>query len=322
MRLPPFTCPVCNYQSTLKTDMRRHFKRQTPCPKLENDIELTDEIKEYVLANRIYRIPAPPPPPPPPATTIINNYNQVVNIVNQMKPHDKLSCLTNHTNVELLDFDFHVSKKLHPQTMLYLQDKSPDTEPEYLKNQAIVEIIRDVCNSTAGDCSDFCIIFDAVKQNIRIRDRYTWQEMLLDKGIKHIMSVVQQIHLDAYETCLINKCQVVPLCEKETILNKIDEYYAFIGTFNLEPAVAESNRKGARVSPPLKLYEEFQKRFKAVTEKLTKPRMDAAVRDVCKILQASTKRNIEELNTKVMDMLRIDQTFRNAIMEGFQVHTM
>jgi hypothetical protein len=51
----PYTCPCCGYTTTNKTDMRRHlYSNIKSCPKLLNDIELTDEIKDYILANRVY----------------------------------------------------------------------------------------------------------------------------------------------------------------------------------------------------------------------------------------------------------------------------
>jgi hypothetical protein len=38
--------------------MRKHFTLLNKnCPAIENDIELTEEIKNYILDNRFYRIP-------------------------------------------------------------------------------------------------------------------------------------------------------------------------------------------------------------------------------------------------------------------------
>ncbi len=55
-----YTCIRCGYIAKQKAHIRKHFYELTkPCPALLNDIELTDEIKIYILANRIYRIPKP-----------------------------------------------------------------------------------------------------------------------------------------------------------------------------------------------------------------------------------------------------------------------
>lgn len=52
----PYKCPRCSYTTTQKGDMRKHlFSLQKPCPAIDNDIEVTEEVKEYILMNRIYR---------------------------------------------------------------------------------------------------------------------------------------------------------------------------------------------------------------------------------------------------------------------------
>ena len=52
--LPPYTCPSCGYITPQKNDMRKHLNSVSQCPKLVQDIEITDEIKAYLLQNRIY----------------------------------------------------------------------------------------------------------------------------------------------------------------------------------------------------------------------------------------------------------------------------
>ena len=51
----PYECICCGYATTRKSCMVDHFyKAKKPCPKCINDIDLTDEIKEYILSNRVY----------------------------------------------------------------------------------------------------------------------------------------------------------------------------------------------------------------------------------------------------------------------------
>jgi hypothetical protein len=55
-----YQCIRCGYSINHKRCMRDHlYKKLSPCPARQNDIELTDDIKEYILANYIYKIPIP-----------------------------------------------------------------------------------------------------------------------------------------------------------------------------------------------------------------------------------------------------------------------
>lgn len=53
----PYTCIRCNYSTNYKSHIQNHFKRVKVCFAFNNDIELTDDIKQYILQNRIYKIP-------------------------------------------------------------------------------------------------------------------------------------------------------------------------------------------------------------------------------------------------------------------------
>jgi hypothetical protein len=53
-----YLCIRCGFTTKIKNDIRRHFYNiKKICPAIKNNIELTDEIKEYILNNRIYIIP-------------------------------------------------------------------------------------------------------------------------------------------------------------------------------------------------------------------------------------------------------------------------
>ena len=55
---PNYCCIRCGYETDSKSHMHKHlFLKNTPCPQTKNNIELTDEIKQYILDNRIYLIP-------------------------------------------------------------------------------------------------------------------------------------------------------------------------------------------------------------------------------------------------------------------------
>jgi hypothetical protein len=55
-----YTCIRCDYKTDEKRNMKRHlYEKNKPCQSKKNKIELTDEIKEEIMNNRIYHIPKP-----------------------------------------------------------------------------------------------------------------------------------------------------------------------------------------------------------------------------------------------------------------------
>lgn len=50
-----YQCPRCGFETDRKTDMMRHFKRKTGCPACVHLIELTEDVKAFVLQNRIFK---------------------------------------------------------------------------------------------------------------------------------------------------------------------------------------------------------------------------------------------------------------------------
>ena len=54
----PYLCPRCGYNTSHKPDMRKHLAElKKICPALINDIDLTPEIIQKILDNRVYKIP-------------------------------------------------------------------------------------------------------------------------------------------------------------------------------------------------------------------------------------------------------------------------
>jgi hypothetical protein len=53
----PYVCIRCGYTTILKGNIKKHFNRNNICPAIENNIDLTDDIKNYILINRSYKIP-------------------------------------------------------------------------------------------------------------------------------------------------------------------------------------------------------------------------------------------------------------------------
>ncbi len=57
-KIIPYSCIRCGYTTKHKTKMTNHlFERKKYCPAIVNNIKLTEEIKNFILENRVYKIP-------------------------------------------------------------------------------------------------------------------------------------------------------------------------------------------------------------------------------------------------------------------------
>jgi len=58
IKYPDYACPRCGYTTPAKSRMRLHlFSRSKPCPTIVEAIDLTPDIKQHILDNRIYHNP-------------------------------------------------------------------------------------------------------------------------------------------------------------------------------------------------------------------------------------------------------------------------
>jgi hypothetical protein len=61
MKKKLYSCIRCAYSTNQKTHMYKHlYQLKKTCPGIKNVIELTDEIKQHIMDNRIYKIPEEP----------------------------------------------------------------------------------------------------------------------------------------------------------------------------------------------------------------------------------------------------------------------
>lgn len=237
-----------------------------------------------------------------------------------MDIQEKLQHLLSYRNAELLDFDEKVFKKYGDKGKLYKGDASE----EYLGTEDLLEIINSVCENTEDHCTDFTIMYDTILNKIQIRTDGEWEILLRDKGVKKVMQTIQKEYLDKYECFLIRKIEFDrAFREKKRVEEKLEEYYAFIGCFDMDPFVKDANDENVLNNGKYgsyKVQEKYLDLFRRVTNKLTKSQINKVKADVQDVLKRNTKRNIEDLNSKVMDLLRIDQDFKDTIIEKIRLH--
>ena len=92
-----YKCPRCGYNTTQKSDIRKHFLRKNPCRILLSECNiqdcffkvLGDNYHDYIKNNNLnININDTPPPPPPPPQKLINSINILnseISTINSLK---------------------------------------------------------------------------------------------------------------------------------------------------------------------------------------------------------------------------------------------
>lgn len=324
----PYTCIRCGYMTPHKSKMKAHlYILKNPCPGSKNLIDLTEDIKECILLNRVYHV----------KTVVheniiqqqtINNYHHINNVVAGMDVLEKLMKYMSYKKVETLDFEQAIEDKYIGKVKRLENDKYK--YGFHLKKTDLFEIIDEVttaCN--VSTLEEFNILYDKKINRVKLYEQGTWQDLLVTSGLTRMMFIIKSYFLDAYECYLLRKLYSAEVSyrQKNEIIELLEEYFGFICSFDLEPYMKDRpdteilyNVEDDRYSETCSDYslsEKYYKVFKHICEKITKSEINAVKKEVLDILKRNTIKNIEELNKNMMSIFKVDQDFKEAFMKNY-----
>lgn len=316
-----YKCPRCGYTTFQKTDIKRHlYKRKYLCPGQETDIELTDEVKENVLKNRIYS-----PPMKGEHSTIIYNYHNVNNFIAGMDAIEKLEKYMKHKNMAILGFEQCVEDR-YAKTMRRLDNDTWKYGYELNKDD-ILEVIDQISKVQVNvdkvkTFEDLNVYYDKNVDKLRIFDG-EWEEMLTNKGIKKILDTIKSYYLDSYECFLYRKIIKIDNClSKQRIKELLIEYYKFIGCFDVEPFIKNTEDKDIGIDEHIfdnsdddggfTICDEYYPLYLKTRDNIKKSEINNLKKGVLDIIRKNSDRNISELNKKLFDLFTMDEGFKNS----------
>ena len=311
--MAPYYCPRCGYSAAQKCNIRRHFySRNKPCPVFENDIELTEEIKEYVLVNHMYRVPKKKKQSPSTVINqVINNYQQINHVVTQMDPLDKLNKIVEHKNIDLVEFDDYIEttydkniQKLESGEMKYFSLNKTD----FLNIIDTLTCFKDIDN--------FNILYEAIPNKIKIYSEGIWKSYLFEAGIGDLIQRIKDCYLDKYESYMIQRYQnVTNHHTKSVIAESIEEYYRFIACFDMVPYVYDKTDGdiSGTSSEDHDIEEYWYSKFRNIKSILLANDVKNVKVEIGNIVKRNTKSNILELNKKIMELIRVDDVFKEGV---------
>lgn len=291
--------------------MYKHlFKRQKPCQAEEHNIELTDEIKNQILENRIYHMPQPKTF----ATNFIQN-QQVINYIASIDAIEKLTKYTDYKKIELLTFDQTIEDKFMAKAKRLEND-----EYRYgfeLTKDDLFDVIDQVSNAYRFKTfQDLNIYYDTKVNKLKIFDG-EWEEMLTNRGIRKIIEAIQSHYWNEYECYLLKKIYTPgDVYRAQKFREQIEEYYRFIGSFDIDPYCrnrANSNILGNNDDTQYEIGEEWYGKYVKIRDNTKKSDLSDNKKNVLDIIRKNSAKNIEELNKKVFELFACDEIFQEMI---------
>lgn len=314
-----YTCIRCGYIIEFKSSMNKHlYKTKKQCPATSNDIELTNEIKDYILANRIYKIPKEEP------KSIINNIqnnNTINNFIASMDTIEKINKYIEFKDIDLSNYSDTIENGLEDKCRL-LENKKTDVE---IETNDFFDIVDQVCSLARNNIEDFNIIFDEKYNKLKLYDYGSWNESIITSGIKTFLIKIQEVYWDNYEFYMIRKVELGNNFQNKSKSRElIIEYYKFIGCFDIEPSSKVSS--DPEILYDAHLYDEnYDDECKEVSEKyyslyvktrdsIQKSYINNTKKQILDIIKKNSQRNINELNKKVTSLFHMEEEFKNKLM--------
>lgn len=318
-----YCCPRCKYETNHKAYMRKHlYQLKKECPGTHSLLELTDDIKDHILANRVWH-PPPPEERPQPLTInqTINNYNVMNNLVTRVDDLKKLVAYTEYNETPILNFSDEVDETYKRKRCFMEAMKSKNI---FLDQTNIYDAIDDV--TSIKDLAQLNILYEEVAQKLKIYDDNEWRTVLFDTGICEIIERIKEYYLDVYEQYLLRlyyDCATIP-SKKEYIKEQMQEYYKFIACYELNPYVYQlsdqyilrqsSHQKTSSDGDTHDVSEKWYAIYKDVKTKMNSTYINRIKKDVSNIVKRNAKSNALELNKKVMELIRMDEDFKKDVL--------
>jgi hypothetical protein len=302
------------------------FKRKHVCPGQFADIELTEAIKQSILANRIYHVPRPVDPAKVIKQTI--NYNNTMNnFISNMDTIDKLQRFLKHQNMRPIAFNKHVENTLQH----HIEELMEQSNDVHLSSNDILDLVDKVSyisnSKHAQPMEAFNILYDNKMKTVKTCNANgSWNEYLVHKGVQMVMKAIQEAYLEQYEIDLIRKLHKFKYrCRAyQEVQEVLENYYKFLACFELNPIVERMKDRDlllerwsvewtACTSQSREKADVYLGIFNKIKDRLLQKDIIALHKRAVEILRHNTKRNVEELNKMVISLFTNDDSFKDVL---------
>ena len=315
-----YTCPRCGYKTLQRNDMRRHlYEKKKVCPSQVQELELTNDIKDNILDNRVYMAPKQDKI----NSNMIVNFNTINALIAGMDPIDKLTKYINYKNMEITDIDDHIDE------VFVL--KSKRLENNKFKNFSLsIADMLEVVDSVTSMCQvdNLNILYDEKLNKLKLFSCGEWKSQLIDSGIKELIEKIQACYLNSYECYLIRKIVAATPLEKQQAQEHLELFYKFIACFDITPFVADKSNNqilynadddryhqggGQNAVEEYSMQDYWYAKYKKIKESITTQEHNRVTKSVKDIIKRNSRNNIVDLNKMMMELFHMDESFKKSI---------
>ena len=313
-----YVCPRCNYTANRKPEMRRHFTRIRPCSD-ENNLILTDEIKQAVLDNHKYHPPKPNPTQN--VLKIVNNSNVLNKFVANMCTIDKVNYVLDHQQKRLTCFEDSLENRFENKTNRLLKDKYPGGY--FLFEGDFYKLIDSVTKINGDRIEEINFYYKKAVKRFELYSGTTWETFIEEEGANELVRLIKSYFLDTYEQYLIRHLHAdsAQNLDRYKLDQHLKIYYRFIAIFELRPSIADLSDQeilghSLVENNPNYLKEKYMNIFGEKQSELKRSEINATKKKVISIIKENTVHNINELNQVLMELLKENEVFRNHLLIG------
>lgn len=323
MKKDLYTCVRCGYVTNDKSAIRKHFyKLKNVCPGSKNTIELTDEIKQHILANRIYHLPEHSQ-----TINIINYNNTINNLIANMDVIEKIKKYLSYNDSVLLEYGDTIENKFKKHVERLEAGTRDDLA---LDKHSLLEIINQVSSLANEQFENLNIMYDDKFNKLKLYELGTWNESLVISGIRTLLTKIQEFYFDQYECYLIRKIEFSRMegQRKQELKEHLHEYYKFIGCFDIDPYVKGKNDSEIIYNQDDERYDPFKEYtdentelpiryaniYNKIRDETMKSQLNKIKKEVVDIIKKNSKKNIDDLNKKMVALFNMDEDFKKIIL--------
>lgn len=316
---PKYQCPRCGYETERKSNMNKHFHNKKTCPACFHDIELTTEVKTHVLENRLYKAnEVTPQINQNTIHNIVNQYNVFTNIINKMDPVHKVNKYVTYKNMALVNFEQSIENKM-ARNIRRFQEGSMSNYT--LDRKTIVDIIDKL--TAFKDIEHINLIYDVAPGQLKIFQCGTWKPYTFHIGVEIIVDAIKSSYLDHYEYYMLKKFYITAnYREKQECIESLEEYYRFLAAFDLQPAICGCSDHIVLDNgheDVFTLETKFMPIYKNVLDGIRYHDVRQIKQRVYDVIKMNSKASNMELNKQLMELIKMDEHFKNSLLLSLSI---